>query len=86
MGTRAHDCFETSDDAACSAMDPQWASVTGQPLDLGLESGFLGWPPNITDRRSPQYKWTAVHTEYHTGKCVPISSYEKLNQLGEGSK
>ncbi|KAA6411643.1 MAG: cyclin-dependent kinase 10-like [Lasallia pustulata] len=41
-------------------MNPQWTSVAGQALSLGLESGFLG-------------------------SCAPISSYEKLNQLGEGA-
>ncbi|MCJ1450718.1 Cdc2- kinase [Mycoblastus sanguinarius] len=39
---------------------PRWMSITGQPLELGLESGFQG-------------------------QSASISSYEKLNQLGEGT-
>ncbi|KAL2045697.1 hypothetical protein N7G274_002127 [Stereocaulon virgatum] len=39
---------------------PRWMSVTGQPLDLELASGFQG-------------------------HCLSVKSYEKLNQLGEGT-
>lgn len=40
---------------------PRWISITGQPLDLGLDD--------------PGFK----------GQCASIGSYEKLNQLGEGT-
>lgn len=56
----------------------KWTSITGQPLDLGLhESGFQG-PKLQTPFTNP--------TDPSVGQCVSIASYEKLNQLGEGSK
>ena len=55
---------------------PRWMSVTGQPLELGLDSGFRG-------------KQTLIRSELLNnivGQCLSRGSYEKLNQLGEGSK
>ena len=55
---------------------PRWMSVTGQPLELGLDSGFRG-------------KQTLKRFELLNnvvGQCLSRESYEKLNQLGEGSK
>ena len=55
---------------------PRWMSVTGQPLDLGLDSGFRG-------------KQTLRIFELLNnlvGRCLSSGSYEKLNQLGEGSR
>ncbi|KAL2058538.1 hypothetical protein ABVK25_001266 [Lepraria finkii] len=48
------------DDSMHNYALPRWMSVTGQPLDLELASGFQG-------------------------QCLPVKSYEKLNQLGEGT-
>ena len=51
-------------------------SVTGQPLELALDTGFRG-------------KQTLIRSELLNnvvGQCLPRESYEKLNQLGEGSK
>lgn len=56
---------------------PQWLSITGQALELGLESGFRGrstWPEMVD-----------ICTHITAGQCNPIGSYVKLNQLGEGS-
>ena len=55
---------------------PRWMSVTGQPLELGLDSGFRG-------------KATVGVSELLNnlvGRCLSSGSYEKLNQLGEGSR
>ena len=55
---------------------PRWMSVTGQPLELGLDSGFRG-------------KQTLRIFELLNnviGRCLSSGSYEKLNQLGEGSR
>ena len=55
---------------------PRWMSVAGQPLELGLDSGFRG-------------KQTLRMFELLNnllGRCLSIGSYEKLNQLGEGSR
>ena len=55
---------------------PRWMSVTGQPLELGLDSGFRG---KQTLRRFEPLNNLL-------GQCLSSGSYEKLNQLGEGSK
>lgn len=55
---------------------PQWMSVTGQPLELGLDSGFRG-------------KQTLRIFELLNnlvGRCLSSESFAKLNQLGEGSR
>ena len=55
---------------------PRWMSITGQPLELGLDSGFRG-------------KQTLRIFELLNnlvGRCLSSGSYEKLNQLGEGSR
>lgn len=57
---------------------PRWISITGQPLDLGLDDpGFKG--------TKPQMPLMSLFDPV-AGQCASIGSYEKLNQLGEGSK
>ena len=55
---------------------PRWMSVTGQPLELGLDSGFRG-------KQRPRMFELLNNL---LGRCLSIGSYEKLNQLGEGSR
>ena len=55
---------------------PRWISVTGEPLELGLDSGFLG---------KPKLRRFELFNNF-AGQCLSRGSYEKLNQLGEGSK
>ena len=55
---------------------PQWMSVAGQPLELGLDSDFRG----------KQTRITLELLNNLLGRCLSIGSYEKLNQLGEGSR
>lgn len=55
---------------------PRWMSVTGQPLELGLDSGFRG-----------KQKLRRIELLNNlVGQCLSRGSYEKLNQLGEGSE
>ena len=56
---------------------PRWLSITGQPLELGLESGFRG--------RSTLLSIEDPNTHITAGQCISVTSFEKLNQLGEGS-
>ena len=55
---------------------PRWMSITGQPLELGLDSGFRG------------KKTLRIFELLNNlvGRCLSSGSYEKLNQLGEGSR
>ncbi len=57
---------------------PPWLSITGQPLQLSLHSGFQG--ACLSD------KCELLLMIVNEGQCVPVDSYEKLNQLGEGSQ
>lgn len=56
-----------------------WTSVTGQPLELDLCDGFLGLVALC-----PQPAWRLMILR--EGNCCSVSTYEKLNQLGEGSR
>ena len=52
---------------------------------------FHRWPASESRYTSkyPRYtKLPSKHFEgsYLLGRCVPVDSFEKLNQLGEGSK
>ena len=53
-----------------------WTSITGEPLQLDLPTGFLGLDTLVE---------TNNETNVREGNCRSVSSYEKLNQLGEGS-
>ena len=57
---------------------PQWMSITGQPINVNLQSGFLGLLSMETR--------TIYITHLLIGRCTSIECFEKLNQLGEGSK
>lgn len=57
----------------------KWLSVTGQELDLEFDSGYLGLSCHPQKR-----KMVPIHQKL--GQCRSINSFEKLNQLGEGSR
>lgn len=70
---------DMNEDSLDHSSSQKWMSITGQPLDLGPhESGFQG--PKLYN--APFTK----PTDLSVGQCVSTASYEKLNQLGEGSK
>ena len=54
----------------------RWLSITGQPLKLDSLAGVKGTSRHLP---SPQGDLLLL------GRCVSVSSFEKLNQLGEGS-
>lgn len=56
----------------------QWLSITGQPLDLA--------PENICEGKLHYLPMQTAMLSRKQGQCVPISAFEKLNQLGEGSE
>lgn len=61
-------------------MNSTFISVTGQRLELGCEAENQGQFAASNSK--------AIGTPFINapGQCLPISSFEKLNQLGEGSE
>lgn len=61
-------------------MNSTLISVTGQRLELEHEAENQGWFAATIAKAIGSPLTNAP------GQCLPISSFEKLNQLGEGSK
>ena len=60
-----------------TAESAKFMSITGQSLDLDLNSKVQG-EPNLLFMLMP--------TDTGSGQCVPVNAFDKLNRLGEGSK
>jgi len=58
---------------------PRWLSVTGQPLGSSLDASFEGLSRSC---HHPLH----THADSAAGQCLSVNAFEKLNQLGEGSR
>lgn len=69
-------------------MPSNFISITGQPLELGPESRYRGqYHARILEAPfEPQMNILTEHKPINLGQCQSIHDFEKLNQLGEGSK
>lgn len=61
-------------------MTSTFISITGQPLDLGSKAENQGEFAGTSGKEIRSRLTSAP------GQCLPISSFERLNQLGEGSE
>ena len=59
-------------------MIPRWLSITGEPLSDEIRSNVRGMFP-MGDH---SVAWLLISL----GQCTSVDAFEKLNQLGEGSK